>query len=98
VKKDEPTLIMGYLEVPKDGVYHFNLKSDGHALLRIHNATVIDAAFHQHKKNVKASIRLKAGKHPIRVYRKDSGKGFELLMKSDSKDDFAPIAKSSLTH
>ena len=59
----------GFIEAPADGNYTFSLTTDSGALLRLHKATVIDADFgHAPGKEVSASILLKAGKHPIRLY------------------------------
>ncbi len=62
-------LFSGYLQIPADGGYTFSLATDASALLRIHEATVIDADFgYQSGKEVSESILLKAGKHPFRLY------------------------------
>ncbi len=94
----ESILVTGFLEVPVDGTYTFNLATDGHALLRIHHATVIDAGYKTSNGSITESIKLKAGKHPFRLYRKDSGKAFKLQMKTDSKEVFAPLPASMLSH
>ena len=62
-------LITGFLHVPIDGVYTLTLATDTGAVLRLHEATVIDADFgYTGGKEISESIRLKAGKHPIRLY------------------------------
>jgi hypothetical protein len=62
-------LFSGFIEAPADGDYTFYLKSDTGALLRIHGATVIDEDFgYDGGSERSASIRLKAGKHPFRLY------------------------------
>jgi arylsulfatase A-like enzyme len=74
---DFALLFSGYLKVPADGDYTIFLTTDSGALLRIHEATVIDADFGYSRGTEKsATIRLQAGQHPIRIYytRKDSGK------------------------
>ena len=59
----------GYLQVPKDGNYTFVLSADRGCLLRIHEATVIDADFGYLARSEKSgSILLKAGLHPFRLY------------------------------
>jgi hypothetical protein len=59
----------GFIEAPADGAYTFSLTSDGGTLLRLHEATVIDGDFgHKAGKEVSASILLKKGKHPLRLY------------------------------
>ena len=70
-------LYTGYLEIPKDGSYTFYLTVDTGALLRIHDATVIDADYgYAGGKELSATIRLQAGLHPFRLYyaRRDQGK------------------------
>ena len=62
-------LFTGFIKVPADGAYTFEVAADGGALLRIHEATVIDADY-GYKGGTEASggIRLKAGLHPFRLY------------------------------
>ncbi|HOX00820.1 MAG TPA: sulfatase-like hydrolase/transferase [Candidatus Paceibacterota bacterium] len=58
----------GYLSVPVDGVYTFYLVADAGAFLRIHDASVIDADFGYTGGTERAAvIRLKAGRHPLRL-------------------------------
>lgn len=59
----------GFIEVPKDGEYTFSLSSPSKALLRLHEATVIDADYgYKPGSQVKGTIKLKAGKHPFRLF------------------------------
>ena len=70
-------LFSGYLDVPQDGDYTFYLHADTGALLRIHDATVIDADFgYIGGEEASGSIRLQAGLHPFRLYyaRRTKGK------------------------
>ncbi|WP_153558474.1 sulfatase-like hydrolase/transferase [Roseimaritima sediminicola] len=58
----------GWIEVPADGAYTFALKTDGRALLRLHDATVIDAdAGYESGTQRTGTIRLEQGLHPIRL-------------------------------
>jgi arylsulfatase A-like enzyme len=67
--KEIGCLYRGFIEVPADGKYTFSVTADSSALLRIHEATVIDADFgHKAGETVRASILMKAGRHPIRLY------------------------------
>jgi hypothetical protein len=62
-------LFAGYLNIPSDGVYTFFMKADMGALLRIHDATVIDEDFgYTGGREISRSIRLQAGLHPFRLY------------------------------
>jgi arylsulfatase A-like enzyme len=59
----------GYLKIPQDGDYTFYLTADTGALLRVHDATVIDADYgYSGGKEVSGSMRLQAGLHPFRLY------------------------------
>ncbi|MCS5607858.1 MAG: sulfatase-like hydrolase/transferase, partial [Alphaproteobacteria bacterium] len=60
---------VGYLRVPKSGVYHFALTTNGKAVARLHDALLIDADS-QYKAGSKAlsgMIALRAGLHPLRI-------------------------------
>ena len=62
-------LFAGFIKVPSDGVYTFEVTADGGALLRIHEATVIDADYgYRGGGEASGAIRLKAGLHPFRLY------------------------------
>jgi len=61
----------GYLQVPADGAYTFYVNGDAGSLLRIHEATVIDADYSfASGKEMQGKILLKAGLHPFRFYTK----------------------------
>ena len=64
----------GYLKAPADGDYTFNLITDTGALLRIHEATVLDfdRAFSK-PVDTTATIRLQKGAHPFRLYYQHRG-------------------------
>jgi len=58
----------GYLDVPTNGTYTIYLATDGRAFLRLHDASVIDADFgYTNGTEQSASIKLQAGRHPIRL-------------------------------
>jgi len=59
----------GYIKIPADGEYAFFLSADQGAVLRIHDATVIDADFgYASGTERKGEIKLKAGLHPFKLY------------------------------
>ncbi|MBE7537330.1 MAG: sulfatase-like hydrolase/transferase [Opitutaceae bacterium] len=61
-------LFTGFLKVPEDGEYTFHLASNSKALLRLHDATVIDADYgYESGAEKSATVRLAAGLHPIRL-------------------------------
>ncbi len=62
-------LFSGYLRVPATGSYTFFLTTDARALLRLHEATVLDADFaYTGGTERSASATLTAGLHPFRLY------------------------------
>ena len=68
-KNTDSVLFTGYLEAPADGEYTFHLTANSGALLRLHEATVIDADFgHTDGSEASGAIRLQAGRHPFRLY------------------------------
>ena len=65
----DSVLFTGYIEAPADGEYTFHLTANTGALLRLHEATVVDADFgHSDGSEVCGAIRLQAGRHPFRLY------------------------------
>ena len=62
-------LFYGYLNIPKDGDFSFFIRAGTGALLRIHDATVVDAGYGYHPMTERnGKIRLKAGLHPFKLY------------------------------
>lgn len=62
-------LFQGYIDVPQDGSYTFNLRSAGKAFIRLHEAALIDADFgYQPGATRESTMNLKAGLHAIRIY------------------------------
>jgi arylsulfatase A-like enzyme len=62
-------LFRGYVLAPADGDYTVYLSADTGALLRLHDAIVIDADFgYAGGSETSSTIRLKAGLHPFRLY------------------------------
>ena len=60
---------VGYLRVPKNGVYHFALTTNGKAVVRLHDALLIDAdsQYTAGSKALSGKIALRAGLHPLRI-------------------------------
>jgi arylsulfatase A-like enzyme len=58
----------GYINVPADGLYTFSLTSTGGAHLWLHEAHLIDDDFNHTGAEISATIPLKAGLHPIRLF------------------------------
>jgi arylsulfatase A-like enzyme len=69
-------LFTGYLNITQDGDYTFFLEADTGAVLRIHDATVIDADYgYAGGQEVSGGIRLQAGLHPFHLYYARRSKG-----------------------
>ena len=60
---------VGFLRVPKSGVYHFSLTANGKAVVRLHNALLIDAdsQYTAGSSAHSGAIALEAGLHPLRI-------------------------------
>ena len=60
---------IGYLRVPKSGVYHFTLTTNGKAVVRLHDALLIDAdsQYTAGSKALSGDIALQTGLHPLRI-------------------------------
>ena len=90
--KNGAILFSGYLKAPADGTYTFSLAAGGKALLRIHDATVIDEDFGYTGGARTAEIRLAAGLHAFRLYYLPGDtRSLELEWKSES-GNLAPIS------
>jgi hypothetical protein len=101
-RKDNAGLLFtGYLSVPTQGEYTFYLTADTGALLRIHEATVVDADFGYSGGTEKSgTIRLKAGSHPFRFYYARGTNGVPQLNLSWSGPEIAkqPVPDSVFSH
>ncbi|MBO2543586.1 sulfatase-like hydrolase/transferase [Salegentibacter sp. BDJ18] len=70
----------GLIEVPQTGEYSFTLQTDRGALLRIHEATVIDAGKgYRSGSDISSKIYLEKGFHPIQVIYARGKKGASSL-------------------
>jgi arylsulfatase A-like enzyme len=70
--KTNAGLFEGYILVPEDGNYTFNLQTNGNAFLRIHDIAVIDADYHYNGLAKSETLKLAKGYHPIKLYFKRS--------------------------
>ncbi len=69
-------LFKGFISVPADGACTFYLQTSDAAVLKIHDATVIDADHgYIPGEERTGSINLKAGLHPFRIFYAGKGKG-----------------------
>jgi arylsulfatase A-like enzyme len=100
-RDDVALLFSGYLEVPEDGEYRFHVTADTGAVLRIHDATVIDAdRGHAPGSEVSGAVRLQAGKHPFRLYyaRRNAGEPQLSLQWSRGEGAKQDVPASAFSH
>ncbi len=99
--KDGVLFFSGYLKIPEDGEYTFTLSANEGALMRIHNATVIDADY-GYTPGTKHSgkILLKKGLHPFRIHYLSDGKKDRQLEVSWSGPGFSsePVPEAIFYH
>lgn len=93
----DAVLVSGFIEIPADGEYTFSLPSGSTALLRLHDATVLDCAFVPAPSEISGTVKLSAGKHPFRLYSKGSG-GLPKLEISSATVKRQPLAAGMLSH
>lgn len=58
----------GFIEVPADGIYTFRLTSDSGAQMWIHDSHVIADDFHNGATDASATVPLRKGLHPFRIF------------------------------
>lgn len=95
------TIYSGYLMAPADGEYTLGVSHGGRALLRVHDATVLDEGFKEGPvTEAKATIRLTAGAHPFRLYcgRSADGKAPVLSWKPPGAETQVPVPASAFSH
>ena len=100
-QKDKILYFDGLISIPQDGVYSFYLTCDYGALLRIHDAAVIDADYSYFRGTEKRGIiKLKAGFHPFRIYYSHQSGGRSRLSFDWSGPGFKqqPVPASALFH
>lgn len=83
-KENRAHLFEGYLDIPEPGTFSFQLGGGVPAVMRIHEATVIDADRGEQAQGGNGTIRLEQGLHPFRLTALCSNKaihGLELRWK-----------------
>lgn len=99
--KESGFQLIGFLNAPADGDYTFTLSTDTGAVMRLHDATIIDADFDYKGGTTRsATIRLKAGLHPVRLaYRTMAGAHPSLEVRwSGPGFSLQPVPESALSH
>lgn len=88
-KKSALVCFDGMIRVPEDGLYTFYLSSPGKAFLRLHDIGLIDADYNYEKGDERtATIKLKAGLHPVKLTNLARGNNSEVVLQWSS-DKFA---------
>ncbi len=91
----------GYLNVPADGKYTFHCRTKTKAIMRLHEATVIDAdAGYDSGSDLSANVMLAAGKHPITIhslFESDAAGGPGISWSAAGAPE-QPLAAEQLTH
>ena len=90
----------GYIEAPEDGEYLLYLDSSARAIVRLHEALLIDADYGYEGGEIASRIALKSGWHPITVHLLKSGGEEPKLDIEWSGPSFArkALATESLVH
>lgn len=91
----------GLLKVPETGEYSFTLKTDRGAIVRIHEARVLDAGKeYQSGTAISSSIFLEKGVHPIQLIYARAEKGTPLLKLTWSGPGFSkkPVEREMFFH
>ncbi len=68
----------GYVNIPKDGLYQFSVGGNGSYVFRLHNALVLDRSYPDQpslRLPLSATVNLKAGYPPFKIYYHHNGKG-----------------------
>ncbi|MFC4991734.1 sulfatase-like hydrolase/transferase [Rubritalea tangerina] len=87
------------VNVPSDGAYHFELVSNGQAVVRLHEALLIDADSHYKAGTKKSSgaIYLSKGAHPMTVVlQSEKGKPKLQIKWKGAEDKFVPLSKENI--
>jgi len=93
-------LFTGCIQVPSDDVYTFELAGGEGALMRIHEATVIDADTTFPDRVRSGAIRLQKGCHPYRIYLRHTGQASQTLTLRWRRGDgpFNNVPATALSH
>ncbi len=100
-KNDMAMLFTGYIEAPENGEYRFHVTADSGAVLRVHDATVIDADMgYVPGSEASGAVLLEAGKHPFRLYYAHRGDGAPRLtfQWSRAEKPKQPIPTTAFSH
>jgi arylsulfatase A-like enzyme len=69
----------GFIDIPTDGTYTFSLESASRCHVMLHEIHLLDNDFEYVSEEVASTVKLKAGKHPIRIYYQQNEKKISSL-------------------
>jgi hexosaminidase len=89
----------GYLKVPSDGFYQFEMESDDGSVLQIDDEVVVDNDGNHGSQTVAGQIPLRQGYHKLRVkyYQSEGGAALRVNW-ANSGSELKPLAGSDLFH
>lgn len=74
------SICRAFLKVSKEGNYEFHLVTKAKAVVKVHDANLIDADFGYQGDGRSASIRLSAGLHPLTIWATTQGESAEFSL------------------
>jgi alpha-mannosidase len=89
----------GYIAIPKDGLYTFNISSDDGSFLYISDSLVVDNDGLHGEGDIPGQIALKAGYHPIavRMFQSKGGRALDVSIEGPDME-YQKIPASMLFH
>jgi alpha-mannosidase len=89
----------GYIAIPKDGLYTFNISSDDGSFLNISDSLVVDNDGLHGEGDMPGQIALKAGYHPIavRMFQSKGGRALDVAIEGPDME-YQKIPASMLFH
>jgi hypothetical protein len=67
-ESSDALLVRGWIDIPRQGTYTFEIPDQAAAVLKLHQATVIDAGFPDARQPATGAILLDKGMHPFALY------------------------------
>ena len=90
------SICQAYLKVPAEGIVHFHGECKGKAVVKLHQAALIDADFGYEGEVRETAIKLAAGLHPITLWVTAGDKAPELSLEWTVNGRREPIPASAL--
>jgi hypothetical protein len=90
------SICQAYLKVPAEGIVHFHGECKGKAVVKLHQAALIDADFGYEGEVRETAIKLAAGLHPITLWVTAGDRAPELSLEWTVNGRREPIPASAL--